>query len=70
MLPSLHNGLRARLVISSDITDEDIKEIGVESLTAQALSYFEGSDRIQRTGQGNPGEDNSQAKGGARRRSR
>ena len=35
--------LSGRAVISSDMTDEDIRPLGVESLAAQAISFFEGS---------------------------
>jgi DNA polymerase II small subunit len=43
LVAELAQRLTGKAVISSDIKDEDIKEIGVESLTAQILSFFEGS---------------------------
>lgn len=43
LVAELAQRLTGKAVISSEIKDEDIKGIGVESLTAQALSFFEGS---------------------------
>ncbi|HUB92665.1 MAG TPA: DNA-directed DNA polymerase II small subunit [Candidatus Saccharimonadales bacterium] len=46
LVAELAQRLTGKAVISSEIKDEDIKEIGVESLTAQALSYFEKSSGL------------------------
>jgi DNA polymerase II small subunit len=43
LVAELAQRLMGKVVISSDIKDKDIKEIGVEALTAYVTTFFEGS---------------------------
>ncbi len=43
LVTELAQRLSGKAVISSDVSDDDIKAIGIEALTAQALAFFEGS---------------------------
>lgn len=46
LVAELAQRLTGKAVISADITDDDVRPMGVEALTAQILSFFEGSEGL------------------------